>query len=122
MVLQRRGRENDDAEISDHADKGLGRAEILGSELSARSGRRGECRENSTRWSERRNFYAEIKREWTRTGKITLGLDRDLHCDVLRAVKLLNGVAHATLERAAYVYLQCRSAKEKRGRGVRSGE
>ena len=60
-------------------------------------------------------FLAEIKREWARTGKIKLGLDRDLHCDVLRAVKLLNGVAHATLEGAAYVYLQCRSAREKRG-------
>ena len=60
-------------------------------------------------------FFAEVKREWTRTGKIKLGTDRDLHCDVLRAVKLLNGVAHATLEGAAYLYLQCLSAKEKRG-------
>ena len=67
-------------------------------------------------------FLAEIKREWTRTGKIKLGLDRDLHCDVLRAVKLLNGVGTRRLRGAAYVYLQCRSASEKRGLGVRSGE
>jgi hypothetical protein len=60
-------------------------------------------------------FLAEVKREWTRTGKVKLGLDRDLHSDVLRATKLLNGVRNATLERAVYVYLQCRSLSEKRG-------
>jgi hypothetical protein len=60
-------------------------------------------------------FCSEIKREWANTGKIRLGLDSHLHCDVMRAVKLLNGVPNASLERAAYVFLQCLSAKEKRG-------
>jgi hypothetical protein len=62
-------------------------------------------------------FLKEIKREWTKTGKIRLGLDPDLHCDVLRAVELLSEVPNGTLERAAYVFLQCVSGHEKRGMG-----
>jgi hypothetical protein len=59
-------------------------------------------------------FRKEIKREWTKTGKIRLGLDPELHCDVMRAVKVLSEVPNATLERAAYVFMQCVSAREKR--------
>jgi hypothetical protein len=62
-------------------------------------------------------FLGEIRREWANTGKIKLGLDSSLHNDVLRAVKVLSGVANATLERAAHVYMQCRSMAEKRGSG-----
>jgi hypothetical protein len=59
-------------------------------------------------------FCSEIKREWANTGKIRLGLDSHLHCDVMRAVKLLNEVPNASLERAAHVFLQCVSMREKR--------
>lgn len=59
-------------------------------------------------------FLAEIKREWANTGKIRLGLDSHLHSDFMRAVKLLNEVPNASLERAAYVFLQCVSMREKR--------
>ena len=45
------------------------------------------------------------------------GEDRAFHCDALRAAKLLKVVRNATLERAAYVFLQCQSLKEKRGLG-----
>ena len=64
-------------------------------------------------------FCSEIKREWLNTGKIRLGLDSHLHCDVMRAVKLLSGVPNASLERAANVFMQCRSMMEKRGSGVK---
>jgi hypothetical protein len=60
-------------------------------------------------------FCSEIKREWLNTGKIRLGLDSHLHYDVMRAVKLLSGVPNASLERAANVFMQCRSMMEKRG-------
>ena len=60
-------------------------------------------------------FCSEIKREWANTGKIKLGLDSHLHCDIMRAVRLIAGVPNASLERAAHVFMQCRSAKEKRG-------
>ena len=60
-------------------------------------------------------FCSEIKREWANTGKIRLGLDSHLHCDVMRAVRLIGGVPNASLERAAYVFLQCVSSKERRG-------
>jgi hypothetical protein len=60
-------------------------------------------------------FLLEVRREWANTGKIRLGLDSHLHCDVMRAVKLLNGVPNASLERAANVFMQCRSMMEKRG-------
>ena len=64
-------------------------------------------------------FCSEIKREWLNTGKIRLGLDSHLHCDVMRAVKLLSGVPNASLERAANVFMQCRSMMEKRGSGIK---
>ena len=48
----------------------------------------------------------EIKREWANTGKISLGLDSHLHCDLMRAVRVINGVRNASLERAAYVFMQ----------------
>ena len=60
-------------------------------------------------------FCSEINREWANTGKIKLGLDSHLHCDIMRAVRLIAGVPNASLERAAHVFMQCRSAKEKRG-------
>jgi hypothetical protein len=63
-------------------------------------------------------FLSEIKREWANTGKIRLGGDSHLHCDFLRAVKLLSGVPQASLERAAQVFLQCASMKEKRGKAM----
>jgi hypothetical protein len=59
----------------------------------------------------------EAKREWQQRGRIEFGNDSRFHSDALRAARVLSGVAHASLEAAAYVYLQCRSAKEKRGMG-----
>src|SRR6516162_6691104 len=61
------------------------------------------------------DFCSEIKREWANTGKIRLGLDSHLHCDVMRAVRLIGGVPNASLERAVHVSMQCRSMMEKRG-------
>lgn len=65
-------------------------------------------------------FLAEAKREWERTGRIELATDSRVHCDLLRAMRLLAGVGGgASLELAVLVYMQCRSAREIAGRSMR---
>src|SRR5258708_32798202 len=57
-------------------------------------------------------FLAEVRREWIRRGKVELGLDSFLHRDVMRAMKILAMIPNATLEKAAFLFRQCVSAKE----------
>jgi hypothetical protein len=57
-------------------------------------------------------FLAEVRREWIRRGKVELGLDRALHYDVMRAMKILSTVPNSSLEKAALIFRQCQSAKE----------
>ena len=60
-------------------------------------------------------FLAEAKREYIATGRIELAHDRQLHYDLMRAVKILADVPNGRLETAAHLLRMCRSAREFRG-------
>src|SRR6516162_4396688 len=77
------------------------------------------------RWKRRQNmfwnlenaqaFLQEQKREQTNNGWTCLAGDRLLHCDVLRALRILATVPNASFEVAAWLLKICRSARELRG-------
>src|SRR5215831_11336245 len=77
------------------------------------------------RWKRRQNmfwnlenaqaFLQEQKREQTNNGWTFLAGDRLLHCDVLRALKILATVPNASFEVAAWLLKMCRGARELRG-------
>jgi hypothetical protein len=60
-------------------------------------------------------FLQEQKREQANNGSTLLAGDRLLHCDVLRALKILSTVPNASFEVAAWLLKTCRSARELRG-------
>ena len=60
-------------------------------------------------------FLQEQKREQANNGSTLLAGDRLLHCDVLRALKILATVPNASFEVAAWLLKTCRSARELRG-------
>jgi hypothetical protein len=63
------------------------------------------------------SFLEQAKREWTRRGGVSLGLDREAHYDFMRAMAVIADIPNGTLEKATLVYRMCRSAKELRGSG-----
>jgi hypothetical protein len=77
------------------------------------------------RWKRRQNmfwnlekaqaFLQEQKREQANNGWTVLASDRLLHCDVLRALKILATVPNASFEVAAWLLKICRGARELRG-------
>jgi hypothetical protein len=77
------------------------------------------------RWRRRQNmfwnlekaraFLQEQKREQANNGSTFLAGDSLLHCDVLRALKILATVPNASFEVAAWLLKICRGAKELRG-------
>jgi hypothetical protein len=60
-------------------------------------------------------FLEERKREQANSGWAFLAGDRLLHCDVLRALKILVTVPNASFEVAAWLLKICRGARELRG-------
>jgi hypothetical protein len=62
-----------------------------------------------------RAFLQEQKREQATNGWTVLAGDRLLHCDVLRALKILATVPNASFEVAAWLLKLCRGAEELRG-------
>jgi hypothetical protein len=60
-------------------------------------------------------FLEEQKREQANNGWTFLAGDRLLHCDVLRALKILATVPNASFEVAAWLLKICRGARELRG-------
>jgi hypothetical protein len=60
-------------------------------------------------------FLEEQKREQANNGWTFLAGDRLLHCDVLRALKILATVPNASFEVAAWLLKICRSTRELRG-------
>src|SRR6516225_7097623 len=60
-------------------------------------------------------FLEEQKREQANNGWTFLAGDRLLHCDVLRALKILATVPNASFEVAAWLLKMCRGARELRG-------
>jgi len=60
-------------------------------------------------------FLQEQKREQANNGSTLLAGDRLLHCDVLRALKILSTVPNASFEVAAWLLKTCRAARELRG-------
>jgi hypothetical protein len=60
-------------------------------------------------------FLEEQKREQANNGWTFLAGDRLLHCDVLRAPKILATVPNASFEVAAWLLKICRSTRELRG-------
>ena len=60
-------------------------------------------------------FLEEHRREQANNGWAFLAGDRLLHCDVLRALKILVTVPGASFEVAAWLLKICRGAKELRG-------
>jgi hypothetical protein len=77
------------------------------------------------RWTRRQNmfwnlekaqaFLEEQRREQANNGWTLLAGDRLLHCDALRALKILATVPNASFEVAAWLLKTCRSARELRG-------
>jgi hypothetical protein len=57
------------------------------------------------------------QREYILSKRLSVGWDGEEHLDILRAKAVLLGVPRASLESAAWLLRQCRSAKELRGGG-----
>jgi hypothetical protein len=60
-------------------------------------------------------FLEEQKREQANSSWAFLAGDRLLHCDILRALKVLATVPNASFEVAAWLLKLCRAARELRG-------
>jgi hypothetical protein len=77
------------------------------------------------RWKRRQNmfwnlekasaFLEEQKREQANTSRTFLAGDRLLHCDILRALKILATVPNASFEVAAWLLKLCQASRELRG-------
>src|SRR6516162_10904779 len=64
-----------------------------------------------------RVFMRGRQREYILSKRLSVGWDGEEHGDILRAKAVLLGVPGASLESAAWLLRQCRSAKELRGGG-----
>ena len=64
-----------------------------------------------------RVFMRGRQREYILSKRLSVGWDGEEHKDILRAKAVLLGVPGASLESAAWLLRQCRSAKELRGGG-----
>jgi hypothetical protein len=64
---------------------------------------------------EAESFLLEAQREYVARGRVELAHDRQLHYDLMRAVKILADVPNGCLETAAHLLRMCRSAREFRG-------
>ena len=64
-----------------------------------------------------RVFMRGRQREYILSKRLSVGWDAEEHRDILRAKAVLLGVPGASLESAAWLLRQCRSAKEMRGGG-----
>ena len=62
-----------------------------------------------------RQFLEACRREHRLTGRVKLVWDRDLHWDMIRAMRVLSDLPGATLESSAWLLRTCRSSKEQRG-------
>jgi hypothetical protein len=62
-------------------------------------------------------FLEAARREYFQRGRVELAYDRELHSDVLRAVKILADMPGATLSDGALLLRECRSSRERRGGG-----